>query len=403
MSATDLQGLVQAPEVTNGVAAEPPPQPAPTSAAPSADAVLDRRADVEAKTALVATLLQEVGCEGLLLVEPENFAWLTSGGTARGVLDPAQPPAVYCNGESRWIIASNVDSQRLFDEELDGLGFQLKEWPWHWGRDQLLSDLCQDRKIACDRPLLGAHVVADRLRLLRRGLSSYEQACLRVVGLIVSHALEATCRNLNLGETEREVAGQISHRLLHRGVTPLHVGVAADGRSRLYRHFAFTSTQIAQHAVLTTTARKYGLTVTASRSVSFGPMDPQFRQEHNAVCRVGASYLASTWPDAVPREILLAGRRIYLISGFEHEWMACPQGNVTGREPVELLLTPRTEDLFHSGWAVTWSASAGAASSCDTFLVTDEGPQIITPTEVWPLKRIRIQGAEFVRPDVLER
>jgi Xaa-Pro dipeptidase len=403
MSATDLQSLVPAPEATNGVAAEAHPQPSPTSAAPSADAVLDRRADVEAKTALVATLLQEVGCEGLLLVEPENFAWLTSGGTARGVLDPAQSPAVYCNGESRWIIASNVDSQRLFDEELDGLGFQLKEWPWHWGRDQFLADLCQDRKIACDRALLGAQVVDDRLRLLRRGLSSYEQACLRVVGLIVSHALEATCRNLNPGETEREVAGQISHRLLHRGVMPLHVGVAADGRSRLYRHFAFTSTQIAQHAVLTTTARKYGLTVTASRSVSFGPMDPQFRQEHNAVCRVGASYLASTWPDAVPREILLAGRRIYLISGFEHEWMACPQGNVTGREPVELLLTPRTEDLFHSGWAVTWSASAGAASSCDTFLVTDEGPQIITPTEVWPLKRIRIQGAEFVRPDVLER
>src|SRR5262249_19590831 len=158
-------------------------------------------------------------------------------------------------------------------------------------------------------------------------------------------------RNLNPGETEREVAGQISHRLLHRGVTPLHVGVAADGRSRLYRHFAFTSTQIAQHAVLTTTARKYGLTVTASPSVSFGRMDPQFLQAPSAVCRVGASYPASTWPDAVPRESLLAGRRIYLISGFEHECMACPQGNVTGREPVELLLTPRTEDLFHSGWA----------------------------------------------------
>jgi hypothetical protein len=49
-------------------------------------------------------------------------------------------------------------------------------------------------------------------------------------------------------------------------------------------------------------------------------MEFQFlRNEHNAVCRVGASFLASTWPDAVPREILAAARRIYLVSGHEHE------------------------------------------------------------------------------------
>jgi hypothetical protein len=113
--------------------------------------------------------------------------------------------------------------------------------------------------------------------------------------------------------------------------------------------------------------------------------------------------VASTWPDAVPREILLAGRRIYLISGYEHEWLHSPQGHVTGRATLELPLTPQTEDLFQAGWAVSWNASAGAASSCDTFLITEKGPKVLTPTEVWPLKRIRIQGAELVRPDVLQR
>ena len=60
--------------------------------------------------------------------------------------------AAFCTAEGRWIITSNVDSQRLFDEELDGLGFQLKEWPWHWGRGQLIADLCQGRNVACDQP-----------------------------------------------------------------------------------------------------------------------------------------------------------------------------------------------------------------------------------------------------------
>src|SRR5690348_14681616 len=93
----------------------------------------DRRADVDAKQALVAAVLQEVGCEGLLVLDPDNFAWLTSGAMSRGSLNPAEHPALYFSPEQRWIIASNVDTQRLFDEELDGLGFQLKEWPWHWG------------------------------------------------------------------------------------------------------------------------------------------------------------------------------------------------------------------------------------------------------------------------------
>jgi Xaa-Pro aminopeptidase len=370
---------------------------------PTDGGVSDRRADVEMKMAQTATVLSEAGCEGLLLMGPENFSWLTSGAIPRGQLDPDESPALYCNGEQRWLLASNVDSQRLFDEELDGLGFQLKEWPWHWGREQLLLDVCQNRRVACDRPFGDTKPVADRLGRMRRQLTVYEQACLRALGQIIAHALEAACRTMEPNQTEREVAGQISHRLIHRGVIPLHVGVAADDRSKRYRNYGFTSTSVTNYVQMTATARKYGLTASASRAMCFGEMPQEIRQDHNAVCRVSASYLASTWPDAVPREILAAGRRIYMVSGYEHEWMLSQQGYVTGRLPVELSITPQTEDIFLPGWAVTWHASAGAAASCDTFLVTDKGPKMLTPTETWPLKRIKIQGAEFVRPDVLQR
>lgn len=371
--------------------------------ATSVDAVSDRRTDIDAKMARVAELLHESGCEGLLLLDPANFSWLTGGGMSRGLGEPNAEPAAYSNGEHRWIVCGNTDSQRLFDEEVDGLGFQLKEWPWHWGRDQFLSDLCQNRKVACDRNVPGVVCVADAMRRLRRRLTPYEQACQLALGQTVAHALEATCRTLSRGETEREIAGHLSHRLIHRGIVPSHVGVAVDGRSRLYRRFGYTSATLEHFAVLTVTARKYGVYVTASRSVSFGELGPDYRQDHNAVCRVSAGYVAATWPDAVPREILLAGRRIYLISGCEHEWQQSPQGYIAGHLPVEMSLMPQTEELFQAGWSVTWIASAGSALSCDTFLVTDEGAQLLTPTEVWPLKRIRIQGAEFVRPDVLQR
>jgi Xaa-Pro aminopeptidase len=366
-------------------------------------ATSDRRADIDAKQIRVVNLLQEVGCDGLLVLDLDNFGWLTSGAAARGIRNPAEMPALYINAEGRWILSSNVDSQRLFDEEVDGLGFQLKEWPWHWGREQFLADLCAGRKVACDEALGNCKVVGDRLLQMRRALSAYDRACLRMLGALICHALEATCRTMTPGETEREIAGQLSHRLMHRGVHPQVVSVAADGRSHRYRHYGFTAAPVRTHCVLSLTGKKYGLCATASRSVSFSQSSSDFQKENNAVAKVAATYLASSWPDAVPREILNAGRRVYQLSGVEHEWMLCPQGYVTGRSPVELALTPKTEELFQNGWAVTWSPTAGAAVCCDTFLVGENGPETVTPSDNWPVKRIRIQGADFSRPDVLQR
>ena len=384
---------------------EPLAPPSPDASEPSIELGLpgDRRGDMEAKQLLIAALLQQVGCEGLLVLEPENFSWLTSGAVPRTSLDANEYPALYFTAEQRRVIASNVDSQRVFEEEVDELGFQLKEWPWHWGRRQLLADLCQGRRVASDRPYGELKLVAEELRKQRRVLTGYEQACCFALGQIITHALEATCRTMQPGETERELAGQVSHRLIHRGALPVMVGVAADGRARLFRQFSFTSIPVQKTCVMIATARKYGLCATASRSVSFGEPDYAFRQEHDAACKVTATYIASTWPDARPREILQAGRRVYQVTQFEHEWLQAPQGFLTGRAALEQTLTPTTEDLFVPGHALTWRASAGAGLSCDTFVVTEQGPKLATPTEVWPLKRIRIQGANFVRPDLLQR
>ena len=202
----------------------------------------DRRADIESKHAWLAQLLGDVGCDGLLVLQEENFAWFTGGGSARGIVDESSLPGLYVSGEGRWLLCANVDTQRMFDEEIDGLGFQLKEWPWHWGRRQLLADLCAGRNVACDQALDGCRNVAGLLLKQRLVLSEYEQACYRALGQIVSHALEATGRTLVQGETEREIAGQLSHRLMHRGATPLVCSVFADGRSRVYRHAGYTAT-----------------------------------------------------------------------------------------------------------------------------------------------------------------
>ena len=104
-----------------------------------------------------------------------------------------------------------------------------------------------------------------------------------------------------------------------------------DGRARRYRRGVPTNAPVSKSCILTLTARLAGLCATASRSMSFGPADTVTLKEHDAACKVTANYYASSWPDAVPEQLLQAGRRVLQISGFEHEWRMAPQGWLTGR------------------------------------------------------------------------
>ncbi len=359
--------------------------------------------DIDTKHSRLAEIIQGTGSEGILLQNPVNFSWLTSGGTIRGIADETQAPVLYLSPEGRWVISANVDTQRIFDEELDGLGFQLKEWPWYLGKEQLLADLCHNRKVVSDLSIQECEVVEDQIAKLRRKHTPYERACYRALGQLVGHALEATARTFNQGESEREVAGQIAHRLIHRGAMPLVLTVMADSRSQQYRQGGFTSTAIKSHCVMLVAAQKYGLCAMASRSVSFGEPTESFRKDHDGGSRVAATFTASSWPDAMPKQVLATAQKVYEITGAEHEWRLCPQGHITGRKLVEIPITPQTEELLQNNWAVTWRASVGSSLCVDTFLITEEGPRTITVADQWPLKRIRIQGAEFVRPDILVR
>lgn len=181
------------------------------------------------------------------------------------------------------------------------------------------------------------------------------------------------------------------------------ISVAADGRLREYRRHGFTSAPVERYAVLTCTARKYGLYVTASRTFCFGPADDQLRKEYLTACKVAATLIASTWPDASLKEMFNAARRVYLLTGFEHEWRLCPQGWISGRAPVEMPILPDTPALLQSGWMTTWGPTVGGTACMDSFLVTENGAERLTPCDHWPLVSLRISGMEVVTPNLLER
>lgn len=378
------------PPGTNGVYPAPP--------AASADA---RRADVDAKQEQVARLLDALGVEALLLLMPAHVSWFTAGMNVRGLVADSERPGVYVNSKQRWLLCSNVDTHRLFDEELDQLGFQLKEWAWEGGRADLLLSVTAGRKVAADRPFPNTPLANDRLRPLLRVLSPFEQAAYRDLGRLVAHAVEATARNVTPGMTEAQVAGQVGHRLLHRGAEPAAVSVTADDRGAKFRRAGFTDVPVTQTCVIQATAQRGGLYATAARAVSFGPPPDAFREGYDLAVKLAAVYRSFAAPGGTVGAAGAAGAPLLAGTPFEFDGRLSQPGYGTGRFAAEELRRAGQEEPLAVGQAVVWQPRVGPAAVADTVLVGDDGPDCVTPPDGWPFKRVRIGGAGHDVPDVL--
>lgn len=362
-----------------------------------------RRLDVEQKQVQVSRLLNDTGCEGLLLLNHANFRRFTSGGHLRGLFGADEAPALYFSDYQRWILCNNVDSPRLFDEEVDGLGFQLKEWPWHGNRESLLAELCMGRRIACDTLFRDCKFVGSFLDRERRRLTRYEQDRMRELGKFVVHAVEATARSVSRGDSEEEIAGHLSHRLLRHGVEPVMLHVASDGRGNKYRRLGPNPIRAEYHVVIQVTGRKFGLHATAARTLVFGEPDEVMKREFDYALRVSAIWLAMGKSNQLPSVTLEAARNVLSNTRFEHEWRLAPAGCWTGYEPSEGVLTTQTQERLVPGNAIVWQSRIGGAAVCDTFLLNEQGWESITPILEWPTRRIIIGGVPYDRPDLIMR
>ena len=110
-----------------------------------------RRADVDEKHERIRRFLDASGHDAVVLGLAESVAWFTSGGDLGQFLASEQSSIMlFINRTSRAVIADNVQSCRVFEEELAGLGFQLKERPWYDDPYQVVAELCHNKRVATD-------------------------------------------------------------------------------------------------------------------------------------------------------------------------------------------------------------------------------------------------------------
>ena len=363
----------------------------------------DRAAEIERRQGLINDFLADQKLDALLLTKPSNFAWFTVGAdSSRGSWSDVTA-SLFLTQDARVIATRNTNSGQLFDREVSGLGFQLKERLWQESRDVLMSDLCRSRTVGCDVPFERCVDLSMHLGRLRLPLSKFEMRGLRETGSLVAHAVEATARRLDRGETEAEIAGQLAHRMLRHNIWPERIQVLADGQSNLYRHWSFGEDPVDKFCTIVAIGRRNGLHVGTSRTVSFGSPPQQLKESHLSCLLVQATALFFTQRDWDIFETWKRVERIYEKFGHSEEWHFADQGSVMGYEVSEASICPTSQYRFSVGDPVYWHPSIGSALAADTILIKPKGFEVLTPMESWPQVEVDVKGISIPRPDILVR
>ncbi|NUQ00613.1 MAG: M24 family metallopeptidase [Armatimonadetes bacterium] len=355
------------------------------------------------KLARVREMMAKSGFGTLVLSRIDNIFWLCDADTHVGLNSDAGIASVVITAETVTAVCSNIEAPRLRDEELTGLGIEVRPFDW-WDGDPgaVVTALADpEEPLAADTPSGAAAQI--NLAPLRYALLPDEVGHYRQLGADMGEAVAQVARELQPGWTEFAVAGQLSDRLLEQGITPVVLLVAADERIARYRHPIPTGKSVDDIVMLVACGRRHGLIVALTRIVSFSPLSTDLRQRHEAVCQVDAAFIAPTVPGSQVAAIFAAGVAAYAETGYPEEWKLHHQGGATGYAGRDYKGTLNSTEVVQPWQAFAWNPSITGTKSEDTMLATPEGPEIISASPDWPLLERTAGGRRVARPDILVR
>lgn len=361
----------------------------------------DRVDEVARRHKLVIDFLEQERYDALLLQNPANLTWFTAGGRFHRGHAQGTTAALFVTPEARVVICNNVDTPTILDFEVPNLGFQLKERAWTEPRSVLIGDLCRGRKVASDLPFGATTDVGPRLLEMRLPLSPYDVVKLRKAGRLVVHAIEATLRNLTVGRTEADLAGELSHRLMKHEVVPERIQVLADGRALRYRHWSYSDQPVRSFCSVSVVGRFGGLHVGAVRNACLENPPPELLEAFEKTALIAATGLYFSQADWEMFEVWNRVKRIYEKTNAGDEWRLADQADVVEFEFGSIPLNPSSEYRLSAGVPIFWHPSVGPVMTGDSVVVTPAGAEILTPPKDWPTVPVSVKGVSVPIPAIL--
>ncbi len=326
---------------------------------------------------LLATA-DRLGLGAVLLGLPANFAHYMGGADNR--VDHSQPlgvAAVLVTPEAEYVVADNIEAPRMREEET--LGFEVVEHPWYEDPAPLLRELAGGASLGADFSLEGIRDVSEEVAPLRYVLDADAIELYRRAGAETSAAMEEAAGSISRGMTEYEAAANLVATCRRRGLTTSVVLVATDDRIARYRHPIPRGATIERRVMLVVCAERGGLYVSLTRIVHLEEPDEDFRRRQGA-CEEILRRLRedATRPGRTLADAFEDCRGFYAEAGFPDEWRLHHQGGMAGYAAREIIASPETRQEIEAGQAFAWNPSITGAKAEETFVLTRNGPEVIT-------------------------
>lgn len=367
---------------------------------------MTRAEEVDIKVARVRDLIAREGLGGALFATCANFAWITGGGRSHVSLASERGVgAVLVTADEAVLVADNIERERLLQEELAGLSLASAEFDWWHG---IIVEEAQRRvpaaSLVADVPLPGCRLLDTAETIaLRNPLLAPEIDRYRSLGRDAGAVMSEAALRCDPGLSEHQLAGMLAGGLADFGIQPVVTLVAVDDRVRERRHPLPTDRRLERYAMLVAGARRDGLNVSLTRLVHFGPVPADLSERLRSCARVDAAFLAATRPGAALADIFRAGQAAYAAEGFPDEWREHHQGGPTGYGARDLKACPGCPGSVLDGQAYAWNPSIAGVKSEDTYLVSGEGLELLSPTPDLPAIEAEVGGRRFTRPAIVER
>jgi len=362
-----------------------------------------RYAEVERNFHSVLELLQETRYDGLLLTHPENFAWFTAGSHPHFGQQYTFPgAAIFVTSRGRVILTTDSVSPQLFEHELNGLGFQLKERLWTEDLPSLVDEITRGRAVMSDSGFSRTRGMPEQVQRLRLNHSEYTRERLQQLGLDLTSIVERLLHTVTPGMTEREVAVRLNVDLQARGLTPQRVQVYADDAHLQYPGWTAGESTILKRCVLQVIASRDGLSYAVSRSVDFAESEAELRENRERAQHLLATAATALNSCETTLQLWNSIEEAAQALGLDDDWRRSEFAIELGYRCPERVLLPggETDLREHSHWF--WQLRLGGAIVGQTLVRTSGDRAAATLSEDWPRRPVTIGDQTIEIPDVLQ-
>ena len=280
---------------------------------------------------------------------------------------------------------------------------QHHECDWPNGSSDLLAKQIGLNKLVCDQPFETCADVASDVAALRLPLLPLEIKNLRKLGIRVARTVERAMREFSRGDTEAQIAGDVASRLIRHAVVPVQIQVWGDGRGQGCQNWSYGRDAVNHDCTIAVIARRYGLHVAVSRSVSFGIPSKERRWSFLDMLLAHGTALSSALEERDVATVWGKVERACESLGEADHWRATDPGCVTGYELGESPIAASNTLRLRAGMPVIWRTMIGSSRAVDTVLIREADCKVITRSGEWPQTSVTVNDQPFFVHTMLQR